>query len=294
MMNKFIGTGVALITPFKQDKSIDFDALTKLINYQIDNGITYFVVMGSTGEAVTLTFEEKALIRQHFVTIVAGRIPLVIGIGGNNTAQVVAELKETNLNGFDAILSVSPSYNKPSQEGIYQHFKAISEASPLPVIMYNVPSRTGQNMNPDTVVWLAKDFSNLIGVKEAAGTMPQILELIHKKPKNFLVISGDDLLALPLTLAGGAGVISVIAQGLPKHFSKMIQLGLEGKPKEAFAIQYKIMDSIDLIFEEGNPTGIKALLNEQNFCENYVRLPLVEASESLQNRIKLFLQNLNN
>ncbi len=293
-MAKFIGTGVALITPFKQDKSIDFDALTKLINYQIDNGVDYFVVMGSTGEAVTLAFEEKALIRKHFITIVAGRIPLVIGIGGNNTAQVVTELQETNLNGFDAILSVSPSYNKPSQEGIYQHFKAISEASPLPVIMYNVPSRTGKNMESDTVVSLAKDFSNLIGIKEAAGTMSQILELIHKKPKNFLVISGDDLLALPLTLAGGAGVISVIAQGLPKEFSKMIQLGLEGKSNKAFAIHYKVMDSIDLIFEEGNPTGIKAMLTEQDFCENYVRLPLVEATESLQNRIKRFLQHLNN
>lgn len=293
-MKKFVGTGVALITPFKDDKSIDFDALTKLINYQIDKGIDYIVVMGSTGEAATLSSEEKALIRHHFVKVVANRIPLVIGIGGNNTAQVVYEIQQTDLKGYDAILSVSPSYNKPSQEGIYQHYKAISEASPLPIILYNVPSRTGQNMQPTTVMRLAKDYSNIIGIKEAAGTMPQILELIHNKPKDFLVISGDDLLALPLTLAGGAGVISVIAQALPREFSTMIKLGLEGKSKEAFVIHYKVMDSINLIFKEGNPTGIKSLLHEIGFCGKDVRLPLVKATDLLQNKIKLFLQNLNN
>jgi len=293
-MRQFVGTGVALITPFKKDKSVDFNALTNLINFQIEKGIDYLVVMGSTGEAATLSFDEKAFIRNHFVKVVAGRIPLVIGIGGNNTVQVVSEIQETDLKGYEAILSVSPSYNKPSQEGIYQHYKAISEASPLPIIMYNVPSRTGQNMESATVIRLATDFSNLIGIKEAAGTMPQILELIHKKPKDFLVISGDDLLALPLTLAGGAGVISVIAQALPSDFSKMIRLGLEGNVKEAFSIHYKVMESIDLIFEEGNPTGIKAMLHEQNYCEDVVRLPLVDATDSLHKRIKIFLQNLNN
>jgi len=293
-MDKFIGTGVAVITPFNKDKSIDFDALTAIINHLINNGIDYLVAMGSTAEAATLSSDEKNILRKLFIKVVAGRVPLVIGIGGNNTAQVVAEVQSTNLEGYDAILSVSPSYNKPSQEGVYQHYKAIAQVSPLPIIMYNVPSRTGKNMEPDTVIRLANDFPNLIGVKEAAGTMPQILELIQKKPKDFLVISGDDLLALPLTLAGGVGVISVIAQGVPKEFSQMINLGLEGKVKEAFVIHYRLMDAIDLIFEEGNPTGIKAMLNEQDFCENYVRLPLVEATKSLQNRIKVFLQNLKN
>lgn len=288
-MKKFIGTGVAVVTPFKKDKSVDFNALTRLINRLIDNGIDYLIVLGSTAEAATLNDKEKEQIRQHFIKVVKGRLPLVVGIGGNDTAQVVAEIQQTDLTGFDAILSVSPSYNKPSQEGIYQHFKAISEVSPLPIIMYNVPGRTGKNMEPNTVVRLANDFKNLIGIKEAAGEMPQILELIHKKPKEFLIISGDDMLALPLTLAGGVGVISVIAQGLPKDFSDMIRLGLQGNPAAAFALHYKLMESIDLIFEEGNPTGIKAMLFEQGYCDNVLRLPLVPATKTLQSNIKRFL-----
>lgn len=288
-MKKFIGTGVAVITPFKKDKSVDFDALTKIINRLLNNGIEYLIVLGSTAEAATLNNNEKEAIRNHFIKTVKGRVPLVVGIGGNDTSQVVVEIQQTDLTGFDAILSVSPSYNKPSQEGIYQHFKAISEVSPLPIIMYNVPGRTGKNMEPNTVVRLANDFKNLIGIKEAAGEMPQILELIHKKPKEFLIISGDDMLALPLTLAGGVGVISVIAQGLPKDFSDMIRLGLQGKPAEAFALHYKLMESIDLIFEEGNPTGIKAMLYRQGFCENELRLPLVPATKALQSKINDFL-----
>jgi len=289
-MNKFIGTGVAVITPFKKDRSIDYTALTKIINRLLENGIDYLIVLGSTAEAATLSEVEKEKVRKHFIETVKGRVPLVVGIGGNDTAAVVSEIKTTNLSGFDAILSVSPSYNKPSQEGIYQHFKAIAKESPLPVIMYNVPGRTGKNMEPRIVVRLANDFKNLIGIKEAAGEMPQILELIRKKPKDFLIISGDDMLALPLVLAGGVGVISVIAQGLPKEFSSLIRLGLEGKPNEAFKIHYDIMESIDLIFKEGNPTGIKAMLFEQGYCENVLRLPLVAATESLQGEIKLFLK----
>lgn len=289
-MNKFIGTGVAVITPFKKDRSIDYTALTKIINRLLENGIDYLIVLGSTAEAATLNAVEKEKVRKHFIETVKGRAPLVVGIGGNDTAAVVSEIKTTNLSGFDAILSVSPSYNKPSQEGIYQHFKAIAKESPLPVIMYNVPGRTGKNMEPRIVMRLANDFKNFIGIKEAAGEMPQILELIRKKPKDFLIISGDDMLALPLVLAGGVGVISVIAQGLPKEFSSLIRLGLEGKPNEAFKIHYDIMESIDLIFEEGNPTGIKAMLFEQGYCENVLRLPLVEATESLQGKIKLFLK----
>lgn len=281
----FKGTAVAVVTPFNKDKRIDFDSLTNIINNLINNGIDYLVVLGSTAEAATLSDDEKVSIRKHFVTVVAKRVPLVLGIGGNNTGQVVAEIKATDLSYFDAILSVSPSYNKPSQEGIYQHFGAISKASPIPIILYNVPSRTGKNMEPDTVIRLAKDFENIIGIKEADGTMPQILELIQKKPKDFLIISGDDLLALPLTLAGGAGVISVIAQAYPKDFSNMINLGLAGNSKDAFPLHYKNMNAIDLIFEEGNPTGIKALLHKQGFCKNELRLPLVKATDNLMQKI---------
>ena len=283
----FTGTAAALITPFKKDKSIDFEALTTIINHQINFGIDYIVVLGSTGEAATLSSYEKEAIKKHFVKIVAGRLPLVVGVGGNDTAQVVAEMQQIDFTGFDAILSVSPSYNKPSQEGIYQHYKALSEASPLPIIMYNVPGRTGMNMTPDTVIRLANDFKNIIGIKEAAGEMPQILALLHKKPKDFLVISGDDMLALPLVLAGGAGVISVIAMGFPSEFSTMIHLGMAGETKEAFKIHYRLMDAINWIFEEGNPTGIKALLHKQDFCENELRLPLVKSSERLLDKMRL-------
>jgi len=292
MTTKFSGTATALITPFKQDKSVDFKALTNLINHQIANGIDYLVVLGSTGEAATLSLEEKEAIRRHFVKIVANRLPLVVGIGGNNTAQVVKALQEIDISDFDAVLSVSPSYNKPSQEGIYQHFKAISQASPLPVIMYNVPSRTGQNMTPETIVRLAHDFDNLIGVKDAAGEFAQTLAILHKKPKNFLVISGEDMLALSQTIAGGDGVISVLAQAFPKAFSSMIKLGLQAKVKPAFAIHYDLLPSINLIFEEGNPTGIKALLHQQGFCENELRLPLVKAGDELLNKISSVIAHM--
>lgn len=287
----FKGTAVAVITPFKKDKSVDFNALTNIINNQIEQGVDYLVVLGSTAEAATLSSAEKEQIQKHFIKVNANRVPLVLGIGGNDTQQVIHEINTTDLSDFDAILSVSPSYNKPSQEGIYQHYKALSKTAPIPIILYNVPSRTGQNMQPDTVIRLANDFENIIGVKEAAGTMPQILELIRRKPKDFLVISGDDLLALSLCLAGGSGVISVIAQGYPSDFSKMIKLGLEGNSNDSFPIHYKHMNAIDLIFEEGNPTGIKALLSKQGFCENELRLPLVKATASLQNKINdLFTQ----
>jgi 4-hydroxy-tetrahydrodipicolinate synthase len=289
-MSKFIGTGVAVITPFTIDNKVDYPALERIINHLIENGIDYLVVMGSTAEAATLDKNEKDELRSFFVKITKGRVPLVIGVGGNNTAKVVEEIRTTDFTGYDAVLSVSPSYNKPSQEGIYQHFKEIALVSSLPIILYNVPGRTGKNIEPDTVVRLANDFDNIIGIKEAAGDMIQVLELIQKKPDNFLIISGDDMIALPMTLAGGAGVISVIAQGIPNDFSRMIQLGLQNKAKEAFTLQYKMMDAINLIFEEGNPTGIKSMLHTQSFCENIVRLPLVEASEKLQNKIMTFLK----
>ena len=288
-MHKFIGTGVALVTPFTSDKKVDFLALERLVNFQIEQGINYLVVLGTTGEPATLTSLEKEAVKTKIIAVNNGRLPLVLGIGGNNTAAVVEEIQQTDLSSFDGILSVSPYYNKPTQEGIYQHFKAISLASSKPIIVYNVPGRTASNMSPETIVRLANDFENIVGVKEAAGDMVQALRIIQNKPKDFLVISGDDMIALPMTLAGGAGVISVIGQGLPKNFSRMIQLGLEGKTREAFDLHYALANSIDLIFSEGNPAGIKSLLQSIDICLDEVRLPLVKASENLQGELRNFL-----
>ena len=290
-MNQFKGTGVALITPFKKDNSIDFDALEKIVNYNIDGGVEYLVVLGTTGEATVLSDLEKAEVINCIVKTNNKRLPLVLGVGGNDTATLVNQLKTIDLYEFDAILSVSPYYNKPSQEGIYQHFKAVVEASSKPVILYNVPGRTASNMLPETIVRLANDFDNIIGVKEAAGDLVQAMKIIQDAPNNFLVISGDDMIALPMTLAGGAGVISVIGEGLPKEFSEMIRLGLEDKAKEAFNFHYKIANAVDLIFEEGNPVGIKALFNKLNLCEPTVRLPLVNATNELQNKINDFMDH---
>ncbi len=285
-MTKFQGTGVAIITPFKDDLTVDYNALSNLVNYNIDNGTDYIVISGTTGESVTITKEEKQQIVSCIIEANKGRVPLVLGIGGNNTAEVVNEIESTDLSQIDAILSVSPYYSKPTQEGIYQHFKTISKACPVDVIMYNVPGRTSSNMLPETVIRLAKDFDNIIAVKEAAGHMQQYLELLKAAPNDFDIISGDDDLALSVVLAGGAGVISVIGQALPKQFSKMIRLGLEGKNKDAYALHFQLMDIINLIFSENNPAGIKAVLEELNLAKSHVRLPLVEASTSLKQDIK--------
>ena len=290
-MKELFGTGVALVTPFNEDKSVDFDGLKRLVNFQIDNGINYLVVLGTTGEPATLTSEEKEQVKATIIEANNGRLPLVIGIGGNNTMAVVNEIKTTDLSDFSAILSVSPYYNKPTQEGIYQHFKAISAASPLPIIVYNVPGRTAKNVEANTVIRLANDFKNIVAVKEAAGDIVQAMRLIQHKPKDFMVISGDDMIALPMVLAGGAGVISVIGQGLPKDFSEMIQQGLKGNVANANELHYKVMDSIDYIFEEGNPAGIKALLKTLGICSENVRLPLVNASYDLQQKITNFAAN---
>jgi len=290
-MKKFQGTGVALVTPFKSDKSVDIDALKKLVNYQIENGIDYLVVLGTTGEPATLNKEEKELVKQTIIKENKSRLPLVLGMGSNNTAALIEEISQTDLSQFDALLSVSPYYNKPTQQGIYEHFKTVSEASPIPVIIYNVPSRTASNIAVETTLKLAKNCKNIIGVKEAAGDMVQAMRLIKDKPNDFLVISGDDMIALPMTLAGGVGVISVIGQALPESFSNMIRLGLEGKTKKAYDLHYKIMESIDLIFEEGNPAGIKALLNIKGICGLEVRLPLVSASQTLQEKLRNFVLN---
>ena len=291
MSSKFLGTGVALVTPFKSDLSIDHDALANIVNFNVNNGTDYLVVCGTTGESVTITKQEKKELIATISKANKGRIPMVLGIGGNNTAQVIEEIKDTDLSVFDAILSVSPYYSKPTQEGLYQHFKSISEASPIDVILYNVPGRTSKNMESETTLRLANDFKNVIAVKEAGNNVAQYLKLLKNKPDDFLVISGDDDLALGVVLAGGAGVISVIGQAFPKEFSDMIRLGLNGEAKKAYAIHYKMMDVIGYIFEENNPAGIKAVFEVLDLCRDTVRLPLVPASNHLKDKIRKFVAN---
>lgn len=287
-----MGTGVALVTPFKKDFSVDTEALTRIVNFVIEGGVEYLVVLGTTAETATLTSDEKELVITTIKEANKGRVPLVLGVGSNNTAHVVEELKSRDFSGFSAILSVSPYYNKPTQEGIYQHFKAVAEASPLPIIVYNVPGRTSSNMLPSTVMRLANDFKNIIGIKEAAGDIVQAMKLIQNKPEGFLVISGDDMITLPMVLAGGAGVISVIGEGFPKEFSEMVRLGLNRKVDEAYKLHYKLADSIDMIFEQGNPAGIKEVFKHLGIAENTVRLPLVNVDENLSVRIHSFIKNL--
>lgn len=287
-MQSLTGTGVALITPFKKDFSVDVEGLKRIVNFQIDNGIDYLVILGTTAEAATLSKEEKEVVINTVIDANNGRLPLVLGIGSNNTMEVIAELKSRDLSPFEAILSVSPYYNKPTQEGIYQHFKAIAEASPKPIIVYNVPGRTASNMLPATVIRLANDFKNIVAIKEAAGDIAQAMKLIQNKPDGFLVISGDDMITLPMVLAGGAGVISVIAEGFPRQFSDMVRLGLERKVNEAYKLHYQVADAIDMIFEQGNPGGIKEVFKALGLCENTVRLPLVNVSEDLATRLHDF------
>jgi 4-hydroxy-tetrahydrodipicolinate synthase len=289
-MKEFIGTGVALVTPFTKENNVDLTALERIVNFQIDNGVNYLVVMGTTGEATTLTLSEKEEVKKTIVQINNGRLPLVLGIGGNNTQAVIDEIKSSDLSVFDGILSVAPYYNKPTQEGFYQHFKAIAEVSPKPIILYNVPGRTAKNVEPDTIIRLATEFENIVAVKEAGNNMQQYLNLIQNKPDHFLIISGDDDLALGVVLAGGSGVISVLGQAFPKEFSRMIEFGIEGNAMEAYKIHYNLMNVIDLIFEENNPAGVKALMAKLSLCHNTVRLPLVEASVKLQEKINTFIQ----
>ena len=292
-MQSLIGTGVALVTPFKADLSIDIEALTRIVNFSIDGGVEYLVVLGTTAENATLSTSEKEVVIATVIEANKGRLPLVLGVGGNNTMEVVAELQTRDLSAFDAILSVSPYYVKPTQEGIYQHFKVISEASPKPIILYNVPGRTSSNMLPETVVRLATDFNNIVAIKEASGDIVQGIQLLKNKPKDFLVISGDDMTALSLILAGGSGVISVIGQGFPIAFSEMIRLGLNRKIDQAFQVLFEMTSCIDMIFEQGNPAGIKQVFQSLGIAENTVRLPLVKVDESLAKRIDQFVQKSN-
>lgn len=289
-MKEIIGTGVALVTPFSDDLTVDHEALRKIVNYNIDNGIDYLVISGTTGESVTITKQEKSDIISTIKAENNGRVPLVLGIGGNNTVQVIEEIRSTDLNGITAILSVSPYYSKPTQEGIYQHFKAISEACPIPIILYNVPGRTSKNMETSTTLRLARDFKNIVAVKEAGNNVSQYLELLNHKPEDFLIISGDDDLALGIVLAGGSGVISVIGQAFPKEFSSMINLGLQGKAKESYALHYRLMEIIGLIFSENNPAGIKSVFEALGLCQDTVRLPLVPATQELKNKIESFIK----
>jgi 4-hydroxy-tetrahydrodipicolinate synthase len=290
-MQKFIGTGVALVTPFKDDLTVDVDALIKLVNFNINNGTDYLVINGTTAESATISIEEKEEIIAIIVKENNKRLPLVLGVGGNNTLEVVKELQVRDFSGIDGILSVVPYYSKPTQEGFYQHYKALAEATDLPIILYNVPGRTAKNMEPATTLRLANDFENIVAVKEAGNNQQQYNTLLKDKPADFLIISGDDDLALGVTLAGGSGVISVIGQAFPKEFSTMIHHGLQGNNKEGYEIHFKMMDVIDFIFEENNPAGIKTVLQELGICSNNVRLPLVKASDALALKIANYVTN---
>lgn len=287
------GMGVALITPFRSDKSIDFDSLARLLEYQIKNGTDYLVVLGTTAETPALTADEKRRVREFVAERVAGRIPLVIGIGGNNTAAVVDELRTTDLSAFSAVLSVVPYYNKPSQEGIYRHYEAIANASPLPVILYNVPGRTGVNMSADTTLRLAREFPNIIGVKEASGNISQMDDIIKRKPDEFMVISGDDGITFPLITLGAVGVISVIGNAFPREFSRMVRLALSGDYQRALTIHHRFTELFSLLFVDGNPAGVKCLLHAMGYIENELRLPLVPTRITTYEKIRQVLNSLN-
>lgn len=285
-MKNFRGTGVAIVTPFKSDKSVDYDTLERLVEHLIQNRIDYLVVQGTTGESVTLTNEEKAKTLAFIIKVTKNRLPIVLGLGGNCTQTIIDSLHSLDLTGVDAILSVSPYYNKPTQEGIYQHYKAIAAATTKPIILYNVPGRTSSNILPATTLRLANDCKNIIAIKEASGNLEQCMEIIKNKPTNFLVISGDDALTLPFIASGGDGVISVLANAFPKGFSSMVNAALSGNIKEAQDLHYKHFDIIHYLFCEGNPAGIKATLKVLGITGDTVRLPLVNVSDTTYNKIK--------
>lgn len=285
--------GVALITPFKSDESVDFDALARLVEYQIKNGTDYLVVLGTTAETPTLTEQEKEDVTRFVIQCAAKRIPIVLGVGGNNTKAVVEKLKTTDFNGIDAILSVTPYYNKPSQEGIYQHYAAIAKASPLPIVLYNVPGRTGVNMLAETTLRLAKEFNNICAIKEASGNFTQIDDIIKNKPADFMVISGDDGITFPLITLGAVGVISVIGNAFPSEFSRMVRLGLQGDYKSARLIHHHFNELIQLLFVEGNPAGVKSMLAVMGFIDNTLRLPLVPNTIKTYEKIRVVLNELN-
>ena len=285
MKRKFAGVGVALVTPFTKDKAVDYKGLDKLVNHVIGGGVDYLVVLGTTGESVTLNKEEKNKVVAQVIKSNAGRLPVVIGIGGNNTYELIETMKDTDFTGIDAILSASPMYNKPTQEGIYQHYKALAKVAPRPIILYNVPGRTASNMSPETTVRLANDFKNIIGIKEASGSLEQAMKIYQGMPADFYLISGDDALAVPFVASGGEGVISVVANALPKTFSNAIHLTLNNDTKAAKKEHYRVFDIINMLFEEGNPGGVKAALQILGVCGADVRLPLWPISDGLYNSL---------
>jgi 4-hydroxy-tetrahydrodipicolinate synthase len=291
-MKKFKGTGVAIITPFKKDSSIDFTAFGRVINHVINGGVNYIVVMGTTGESVTLTKDEKKAVISYTAESINGRVPLVVGIGGNNTQEVINCIKHTNFTGVDGILSVAPYYNKPNQRGLFQHFKAIASCSPVPVIIYNVPGRTCSNISSDTCLGLAHEVENIVAVKEASGDMSQIMRIIKGKPESFSVISGDDMLTIPVIASGGSGVISVLANAFPAQCSELVNHALKYNLKAAREIHYRFLEVIELLFTEGNPSGVKAMMSIMNLCQDTLRLPLVPVSKPTQTRIQKVLESL--
>lgn len=282
-INKFSGTGVAIVTPFNKDNSVDYKSLGKLVNHIIKGGVEYIVVLGTTGESVTLSKDEKKSIISFVIESVNNRVPIVLGLGGNNTQEIVDSLKvKSDFKNIDAILSVSPYYNKPNQRGIYEHYKAIAKESPVPIILYNVPGRTSSNIAADTTLKLAKDFKNIIAIKEASGNLEQCMKIIKHKPNSFLVISGDDMLTLPMIASGADGVISVVANAFPKDFSEMTRQILAGNVKDAQKLHYKLTDIIEQLFADGNPAGVKAVLEILGICKAHLRLPLVKVNEATQ------------
>ncbi|MBR1427411.1 MAG: 4-hydroxy-tetrahydrodipicolinate synthase [Prevotella sp.] len=290
--NIFKGLGIALVTPFTSDGAVDYTALKRLLEYQIDNGADFLCILATTGETPTLTADEKQKIKDLVVSIVGGRLPILMGCGGNNTAAVVEELQTGDFKGIDGVLSVCPYYNKPSQEGLYQHFKAIAAATKLPVVLYNVPGRTGINLKPETTVRLARDCENIVAIKEASGSLEQIDEIIKNKPKGFDVISGDDALTFPMVACGAVGVISVIGNALPREFSKMLRLEFRGEFEGARKIHHRFTDLFSLLFVDGNPAGVKAVLHQMGFIENVLRLPLVPTRLTTLQRISDILKEL--
>lgn len=293
MQNIFKGLGVALVTPFNADGSVDYDALRRLLDYQLSNGVDFLCVLGTTAETPCLSAEEKLKVKNIVVEKVQGRVPILLGCGGNNTAAVVESLKNDDFTGVDGILSVCPYYNKPSQEGLYQHFKAIANATDLPVVLYNVPGRVGVNMTAETTLRLANDCPNIVAIKEASGNFAQIDDIIKNKPSHFDVISGDDGITFPLITLGAVGVISVIGNALPKEFSRMVRLALNGDYKNALEIHHKFTELFGLLFVDGNPAGVKAMLNIMGLIENQLRLPLVPARITTLGEISAIVKELN-
>lgn len=290
--SKLKGTGVAIVTPFNKKGEVDVAALKKLVKHLHEGKVEYLVVLGTTGETATLSKDEKALVVDTVIKANNKKLPLVIGIGGNNTEEVVKQIKSTDLTPFEAILSVAPYYNKPSQEGYYQHYKAISQATKKDIILYNVPGRTGSNVTWETQIRIAKDFKNIVATKEASGSVEQIMKIVKNKPKDFMVLSGDDALTLPLIAAGAHGVISVVANAYPKKFSNMVRLAIKSKFNEAQDIHYSLLDITDQLFADGNPGGVKYLLSKLGICESTVRLPLVEPKQEVKSKIDALIKTL--